>query len=331
MRSSLALGLVVLVGCGGGSGIAIDDVPDAIRDEYCQYLARCHMVQSESECAGLNLGLDFHLDPSLRAAIDAGKVHYDGGKLGECYAQFGDQSCDRTSEAARALKSDACSDAIKGTVGAGGTCAIDAECLSQLCDVPSCPDACCQGTCTGDTPPPRTVALGGTCMTSSDCARGYCDSTSVCAAFKASGSTCQSGAECDYGLGCAGTPRTCKTLPTLGQACPDQTCRDAGTYCNAMGTCAAVGLPGDPCAIRADCSAAYICDATMKCALGPREGETCSTTLRCSQLGNFCDGATMTCKPPQANGVTCSSDSQCTSNFCSTDTVRVCADEPVCF
>ncbi len=331
MRSSLALGLVVLVGCGGGSGIDLDDVPDAIKSEYCQYLARCHLVQSESECKSLNIGLDIHIDASLRAAIDAGKIKYDGSKLGECYAALGDQSCDRTSEDARGGSRDACYEAIKGTVAAGGMCALDEECVSRTCNVPDCPDACCQGTCTGDVPPPTNVAIGGACEFSGDCARGFCDTTSLCAALKPAGATCQSGSECDYGLGCAGNPRTCRVLPTLGEACPDGACRDAGTYCNAMMTCAKVGLPGDACITRSDCSSAYNCDATMHCAVGPREGEACSSTLRCSQTGNFCDMATMTCKPPQPNGAMCSGDSQCTSFFCSNDAVSVCADEPVCF
>ncbi len=330
MRSSLALGLVMLVGCGGG-GIAIDDVPDAVRGEYCQFLTRCHLVQSESECKSLNIGLDFHIGASLRAAIDAGKVHYDGDKLGECYGDFGDQSCDRTSEDARAPNGKACDEAITGTVGAGGVCAISEECISRECDVPDCPDACCQGTCTGDTPPPTRVALGGTCIESSDCARGYCDIASTCVALKAAGTSCSSISECDYGLACAGTMRTCKALPTLGEACPDSACRDLGTYCNASMICAKVGLPGDACVTRADCSAAYVCDPTSHCALGPREGEACSNTLRCSQYGNFCNTATMTCKPRQADGATCSSDSQCTSFYCTDDTVRVCGPEPVCF
>ncbi|CAN5719228.1 hypothetical protein BH11MYX3_BH11MYX3_32890 [soil metagenome] len=333
MRSTLALGLVVLVGCGGGDGVALDDVPDLFRSEYCQYLSRCHLVQSQSECEALNIGIDLHIDASLRAAIDAGKVHYDGGKLSECYGHFGDQSCDRTSEGARAPASDACNEALAGTVGAGGVCALDAECVSQSCNVPDCPDACCQGTCIGDTPPPTSVAIGGACETTSDCARSYCDSTtSVCAAFKVAGATCTAATECDYDLGCAGTPRTCKAMPKLGEACPDGACRDVGNYCNtATMTCARVGLPGDPCTTRVDCSGVYICDATSHCATGPREGEACSSTLRCSQIGNFCDPTSMTCRPPQADGAMCTSDSQCTSSFCSDDTVRVCAVEPVCF
>jgi hypothetical protein len=330
MRSSVALGLVMLVGC-GGDGVALDDVSDTFRDEYCQYLARCDLVTSESECQSLNLGIDIHLDAGLRAAIDAGKVKYDGHKLAECYAQFGDQSCDRTSEGARTSNTNACNEALQGTVGAGGMCAIDAECVSQDCDVPDCPDACCQGTCVGDVQPGTRVAIGGSCHSSTECARGFCDITSICVALKPAGSTCQGAAECDYDLGCAGTPRTCRALPTVGQACPDGQCRDTGSYCNASMTCAKVGLAGDTCTTRADCSSAYYCDATNHCAVGPREGEACSSSMRCSQLDNFCDQTTMTCTRPQADGAMCSSDAQCTSFYCSDDAVSVCAPEPVCF
>ena len=243
MRSALGLVLVGLVAC-GSDGISIEDAPDAFLDEACNYLARCHLVTNHAACLELNLGLELRIDASLAAAIEAGKVKYDGTKLAQCYATFGDRSCDRTTEDGRGLglNGDACDGAITGTVADGGACAIDEECLSRSCTVPTCPDACCQGTCDPSVASTGPAPLGGACETTSDCASGgYC-ATGVCTALLAAGATCAGTTECAYGLGCAGTPRTCKQLPTVGQACPDGQCRDAGTYCDQSMVCKAPGF-----------------------------------------------------------------------------------------
>lgn len=333
-RAALAFVLLV-VGCDGGS-VSIGEAPDKFRSEYCRYLARCHLVPSEGECEDLNIGISLNVDESLQAAIDAGKVKYDGEALARCYEAIGGFSCDRTDENGRRLTSQSCYDAVKGTVGAGGQCALDAECKSRVCDVPPCPDACCQGTCIGDTPPPFGVPLGGPCESSNDCDNGTYCASNVCTALKAAGSTCVGNAECDYGLGCAGaaTARVCKVLPKLGEACPDGACRDDGTYCDSTMTCKALGLPGDPCATQRDCSNYYTCDATLHCAQGPKIGESCMTGGRCSQAGAWCDAAgSMTCKEPQADGAACTQNNQCTSNYCDNPMAggRTCQQEPVCF
>ena len=329
-----ALALVCLaVGCGGG--ISIDEAGDKFQSEYCKYLARCHVVPSESACHDLNIGISLTPDASLDEAINQGKVKYDGEALAQCYETIGSFSCDRTDENGRRLTSQSCYDAIKGTVGAGGQCALDQECKSRTCDVPSCPDACCQGTCVGDAPPPFPVPAGGVCQSSSDCADGTYCTNSVCTALKMAGATCTSNSECGYGLGCSGiaAARVCKMLPKLGEACPEGSCRDEGTYCDATMTCKALGLPGDACATGRDCSSYYTCDATMHCALGPKIGEACATGLRCSQPDTWCDTAgTMTCKARQADGAACTANNQCESNFCDgpAANMQTCQQEPIC-
>lgn len=327
----LALVFVSIAGC-GEDGVSLEDVPEKFRSEYCRYLARCGVVPSEAACAELNIGLTLNVDPSLQAAIEMGKVNYDGELLARCYEQLGSASCDRTDEKGRTFGGADCANAITGTVGAGGACAVDAVCKSRECDVPDCPDACCQGTCVGDAPLRFPRQLGESCESTNDCAsQTYC-ANGTCAALKPAASTCITTTECEYGLGCAGQPRVCKVLPKLGEPCPDGQCRDEGTYCAAPGMiCAKVGLPGDACAARADCAQFYSCDATMHCTEGAHEGQACSATLRCADLGNFCDTTTMTCKPPQPVGTTCTSNNQCDTNYCDGMTgARTCQVEPIC-
>ena len=337
MRAAFLLVFVGLVACGddGGGSVSLDDAPSVFRAEYCRYLTRCGVVPDEAECAGLNIGFGSHVDPSLRAAIDAGKIKFNSAILGRCYHQIGSISCDRTDESARQFGGIACYGAILGTVDTGGQCAVDTECLSKMCDVPACPDACCQGTCIGVAVAPPPYQIGVACQTTSDCESGaYCDSTTdVCTALKPAGATCTSTNECPYGMGCAGLTgtRTCKTLPVVGEACPDGQCRDAGTYCTAAKACAKVGLPGDACATNGDCSSFYVCDGTQHCAQGAHEGESCAVNARCADYGNFCDNATKICKGLQPDGATCTSSSQCESVFCTGTTgAMICQVEPIC-
>ncbi len=334
MRAVCVLVLVGIFGCGddGGDSVSLDEASDLFRSEYCRYLARCGDVPDEATCLEMNLGISNNIDPSLRAAIDAGKVTYSGSNLSSCYHAIGSMSCDRTDGTVRAFGGDACADTVTGTVADGGQCAIDAECISEICDVPTCPDQCCQGTCAAGSPGPGEI--GEACATNDGCREGvYCDQAAhACAALKAAGTACQQLSECAYNLGCAGTPRTCQPLPTLGQACPDNQCRDAGTYCTAAKVCAKVGLPGDACTTRMDCSFYYVCDATNHCAVGPHVGESCAVNTRCADVDNFCDPTSKVCKAPQADGASCTTRSQCESHYCDgpTSTSMTCQVEPIC-
>lgn len=340
MRAALVIAMVWTTACGGddGSGfglgnVDIEDVPEAIQAAFCHHYVECGFFADEAACRATNFGFKLQLDPSLVAAIKAGKVKYDGRILGDCYEAFGDQSCDRTDLDGRVLAVD-CQGALTGTVDAGGACAIDAECVSQMCDVPQCPDACCQGTCVGGVAPGPGRGIGEACEMTSECAvGGWCDpTTSLCAALEPAASSCSSDAECDYGLGCAGTTgmRTCKVLPVLGEACPDSACRDDGTFCEPTAkVCTRLGLPGDACSTTARCSFFYACDqATMVCVTGPRLGDACSNTSPCFDFQTYCKAGT--CAALEAKGAACTDDSDCASDLCDPAT-NVCSEEPICF
>src|SRR5438105_4843010 len=106
MRRAMLAFVLLVVGCDGGS-VSIGDAPDKFRSEYCRYLARCGLVPSEGECANLNIGIGTTIDPSLQAAIDEGKVKYDGDALARCYEAIGSFTCDRTDQNGRQLTSQA--------------------------------------------------------------------------------------------------------------------------------------------------------------------------------------------------------------------------------
>ena len=222
-----------------------------------------------------------------------------------------------------------CDGAVTGTIGDGGACAVEAECISAVCNLVDCPDACCPGICVGSTAPDRDAALGEACGDVAQCAIGSWCSNSVCLALEPADSPCVSSAGCDYGLDCAGTPRTCRALPLLGEPCAvDTQCRDEGQYCNATTmVCTQVGLPGDVCSTVARCSPFYDCDpATMQCARGAAVGEACASSSDCFDYGTYCKADL--CAPVEANGATCVNDDECAGQFCGP--ANTCVERPTC-
>jgi hypothetical protein len=285
--------LVFIVACGGS--VDIEDYNETLVDADCDYLVRCH-VFSNSESCKKTFGQLLVDDPSIEAAIDAGKVKYDGDAAQDCFDALEDASCMRDSE-----QIDACDRIFKGTIPDGGMCAFDEECVSDSCNVPDCTMACCTGTCTPGRPLPT---IGQPCTF--ECVEGaYCGNDSTCQAVLPKGAACEDSLACDRGLYCAGstgtTAGTCAAYPKTGEPCTT-TCGAIGDRC-ANGTCTPMGLLGAACASNNDCSFFYECDDTMHCAEQPQD-------------------------PRMPNGSMCTSSTDCESRYCGND--DLCADPPLC-
>lgn len=332
MRAAIVVALLWTTACGDdGSGfgvgdVDIEDAPAVARRALCHHAAMCGLFPDEATCLAANYGFTFAVDPSLVKAVREGRIKYDGRRLGDCYEQFGDDTCDRTDADGRNILL-GCAGAIAGTIGDGGACAVEEECISGVCNIADCPDACCPGTCVGGTAPDREAQIGAACGANALCTVGAYCAQGTCAALKPADATCFSGAECDYGLGCAGTPRTCRPLPLLGEACMGE-CRDEGQYCNSMTmVCTQVGLPGDACSVTARCSSFYDCSpSTMQCVRGPAVGETCATNSDCFDYGTYCRGTT--CAPREPVGTACTDDDECATDFCGPN--GTCSARPTC-
>jgi len=321
----LALVCLLLAACSGDDGggpIAIDDLEPALVNAYCNLYVNCGLLEDQATCRSLDVDVD--IDADLLAAVEAGKVKYDPQKARECLSGLG-ASCER---GAATTSSEACDQTFTGTVAGGGQCAIDEECVSRQCDVPACPDACCQGTCTGDAPTPRPHA-GESCATNSQCVDSYCDiDTTTCTAYKPIGEACTSTTQCGLAV-CAN--QICTARPGPGEACTPgsaSSCSLVGYTCSATSqTCVAYGLGGDPCTSNAECSPIYTCGAAGTCQLRPRLGEACDANNGCIDR-SYCDEATLKCTAPKADGATCTSDREC-QNDCDPNT-GTCATEPIC-
>ncbi len=330
MRTLMIATVVLFAACGTDS-VSLDNYPDAVHDAFCRYLVKCGDVENVETCKKLNLGLNFRLSASATAAVDMGKTKYSGEDAQKCLDALAARSCDVTSQSNR-VAPDACREIVVGTEHDGAACAQDAECISQLCDVPACNMACCTGTCTGDAAPGRAKA-------GESCANAVCDDASfcddavmMCVALKPADAFCAASFECAYGLDCLQTA-TCGALPGPGAACTGP-CRDEGTTCSpASRTCVKVALGGAACNASADCSPLYVCDATKHCSAGPALGAACTVGQRCGVDRAFCDvpmGQAMgTCVLPKADGAPCQRNSDCDSQSCDPTTL-VCGPEPVC-
>jgi hypothetical protein len=309
---------VLLSGCTGG--IDYDHFADTLIDARCTYYVRCGVAASGTECTAFyqRVAAD---NPSTNAAIDAGKILYHADVAQDCLDAYAALSCDTTQQPVDAL--DICNGVLTGTVAAGGACAFDKECASQSCDVPSCPDACCTGTCG----PPSSLPTVGQPCTAFCAGDAYCGADSICHAPLAQGAACTT-EPCANGLYCAGrtstNPGRCEPLPHLGQPC-EGACAEIGATC-AGGFCVEIGVSGDACTSDAGCSMFYQCNGTA-CALLPTLGMPCRTS--CYEAA-YCDGTTCVAQKP--NGATCLRSDECQSHYCDSEQVAgTCADVPVCF
>jgi hypothetical protein len=324
----LALLCLVLVACGDEGGpIPLDDLEGEVINTLCSLYVNCGLVDDIATCRKLQQG-EGDLDASLLAAIEAGKVIYHPDKARECLNGVGG-SCERG--ATLGTSSEACDETFEGTVGAGGQCALDEVCKSRDCDVPTCPDACCQGTCVGDAPIPRPT-VGQSCAENARCIDSFCDfATTTCVAYRTEGEPCTSTGQCGTNV-CAN--QTCQRRPGPGEPCDTESlagqCSHIGYTCSASSlTCVPVGLSGDTCSTQSECSDIYNCDAGT-CQLGPELGETCGELEGGCIDNSYCDFDTLTCTARKADGAMCNDDNECRSDYCDVATAT-CAAEPVCF
>ena len=199
-------------GLGDGT-ITIDEFPPAYAKVNCDIARACYgevfdlLVSGEDCQANAETGINDEL-PRIKAAIESGKVRYDGSKLRACFDAARARGCVDGPEPAE------CTAAIDGTVEVGGSCASNIECKGGETYCKS--TAACPGTCTAREP------AGTTCQSDSQCASNLqcSEATSRCEQPAAAGADCRgaSAPDCGEGLFCigndqdTGVPGKCRTL-----------------------------------------------------------------------------------------------------------------------
>jgi len=332
---------------GGGSSVSISDLPGAVAKAQCGLYQKCfgdlfQFFSQGEDCVKLNEERAKNGEiGQLQAAVDAGKVKYDGAKAAQCLSDIEGRSCDELTN----RLSDACDAAAEGSAAAGESCSYDFDCKgTAFCQF----QAACPGKCT------ERLAAGASCESDDNCQDGLVcgGSTQACVKPAASGQPCGGGVqpECAPTLLCVGDDAqakqagTCKAMGEVFAAKAGDPCAyQDGTLCTtdlsciydaappAKGKCGARVGSGAACkrmAVPSMCPTGEYCDAAGTsndgtCKALPGAGQACAKVLgddRCAPY-HRCDAGK--CVGLQANGGPCGDDETCYSETCQSGTCKI--------
>jgi hypothetical protein len=304
----------------------IDEAIDnAYRDATCNFMVKCGLIEDLATCARTVPIVGF--DQLVRAAIRAGKVIFHADKVAAC-TNGGYEGCSRIGNFD--FRPEACSQILEGTVVDGGQCALNEECVSQHCFVPTCSDACCRGFC--DSASFLDPHLGDACTAAMHCVNSFCDSTTmICTAYLADGSACGDSSQCWSGY-CENNICT-RRLPETGEDCTAYPlCRLAGDTCSPLTKkCTPYSLAGEPCAVYGNpvdsgcapyhrCNTGNTTQGTCELKVAPTLGESCESSSSGCIDDSYCSMTLQTCVVRNADGEPCSVNEQCQSLRCSLQT-----------
>ncbi len=294
------------------------DQAAAVRDALCSYVVRCQVAPMDLDACRAASALQaggFNSPEALFAAVQAGKVDVDTGKISQCTEAIRSLPCDNSLASVQVLSG--CQEAFTGRVAVGGSCIAEGECVRGTRCVQSSDDSAsgCSGTC--------TALAAGECADARDCASGQVCDGNGCVTLAAPGAarqpcgtadTCQAGLSCEGGL--------CLPLPGLGEACqPGGRCATGELLCLANdtgdATCEVAKGKGDSCTQPFQCGgplSSLVCDVggSNRCVERPRQGPCIQG--ECDPLSAFCDASqpgTPVCRPFLAAGAACDSPEQC--------------------
>jgi hypothetical protein len=328
IRGAWWVGLIAVATACSEPALQLDDYARAYREAYCQRLVRCGEIADVETCERVTG--DLRVDLDWRSAADAGKVVWHAEAAQACVDALASLTCDRATEEYRRPR---CLDVFTGTLGDGEVCAFGGECISKECftgDDMACAEACCLGTCIGETPP-TPGGIGDVCR-HAPCLEGWCDGN-LCVPRLSEGTACSFDDQCDLGLACDYWTDpfawVCRALPGAGEPCMSP-CRELGQVCSSLTrACEPAGQLGASCIARHDCASFYQCDASYRCAEGAAIGEACSRAIPCADPRAHCeygDGFEGTCAMPKPDGATCATDHECESYSC--NGLGACTSDP---
>ncbi len=218
----------------------------------------------------------------LVPGVDTGVVRYDGTAAQTCLDALKDCSVFGIDG-----KPAACLALFTGTIGDGGTCALDAACVSGLCD--------------------QSQGCG------------------ACATRSGGGGACTINRDCEVGLSCVAGLCDLRPEPPLGVSCLDSFECGPQAFCPTPVAdpttwhCQARGGAGDPCVWEGSCLTGLRCTGKAPkwvCAVSPGAGDACidsfsdddcAPNLACVTDQN---GAS-TCQPRVGLGAPCSQSGMC--------------------
>jgi hypothetical protein len=334
-RTAAVVAFFAFVACGDNKPvIPLESLTAALKEAHCRHLVRCGLFADINIC--LNEGIvvqpGFRIDPRVTptvvAAVESGRVAYNGDEALECVEALANRSCDSSQESAR-VPPRACGQLFTGALEDSALCFSSHECMSQQCSGVN-DELCLPGVCVGDTSSTDALpGLGEICANGLCAAGAFCDPTRfMCIRLRRAGEECMffDLEECAYGYVCqyvsGGGPPVCTEPAALGEPCGGG-CRDIGAYCDTdTGLCTPYLLDGQPCE-QATCSPYFECIGGT---CGGWRGKECRTEHDCAD--GYCDTVLSgTCVLGAPVGAACMFLEQCASRYCDGG---LCASLPVC-
>jgi hypothetical protein len=274
----------------------------------------------------------------LEAAVEAKRVKYNAGKVGECIEGIGKLGCGVTTQ--RLVDIAGCDQVFVGTVDVGDDCDVDEACTG---DAYCKREDSCPGTCT------ERGGKDDECTEDDACKSGLTCGADKCVAPGDEGDACgtASSGACDFGLLCSGAdqatskPGTCKKLADVFAGAAGEACSlektdfcDPGLSCivkienlQPKASCAKQVDAGADCnfGVPSQCPKGEYCDIAMgkiagKCEQLPGEGDAClalAGSLQCAP-GLTC-GSDSKCRTLGRIGDACGDDTDCASSLCEDD------------
>jgi hypothetical protein len=232
MTAKAAFGIVCMtaLGCGGGGGIGLDQLPAARAQAVCAQNFKCNSAAdlmnelgdmdkpiTQPECV-MNIQAEWFVTVSSISDGQAkGRVAYDQPKAEACIAAIKAMSCDDWNSGLK--EPPECAQAFVAKVAVGGKCQTALECIDGVCvGADASTDPPTDGTCTAK------ASAGQACMSvdlvTDTCAEGnYCASDNTCVAKKAGGVACAGDNECGSG-NCNDTTGECSGYVTCAVSGP---------------------------------------------------------------------------------------------------------------
>lgn len=268
-------------------------------------------------------------------SVQNGRIVLHEDKLQQCYDDTRALGCGLQTQRLPV----SCQAALEGTVAAGDTCSITADCTGDsFCTRSACPRSCS-----------ARVAEGAACTGDDECVNGTVCASAKCAKPAAVGEACEgdSGAKCVLGTACVGNTAASNGAPAMAGVCRaaadiqiaelSESCNFDDMLCKEGYSCASNGalqpalicqMPvasGAVCrpAVPTQCPKGEYCNQndltlTGNCVALPTDGQPCTTSNTCA-VGHQClaDAAgSGVCKKVQSIGGACTRGAECRSGVC---------------
>ena len=280
----------------------------------CSRRARCGELDAASRTLCEAVETSTCDQPTLTAALAAGRESFDGARAALCLDAFTAQ-CGTVTP-----RGPDCAASLRPLVSVGSPCVAAGECDQGFCDLADgqCPHRCKALFKTGE-----QCGAGGP---GAPCVEGdWCDTHgTTCVVRPRDGEPCHEPYECDVGLFCSSAAR-CKPIPPLaleGAACGSDGLQPRcllSLHCafkgdGSPGTCQKRVGAGAACDSQGACRDLLYCNLQGVCEALPGRGESCQGSFLCAE--GRCDGASYTCAALLGGGDACWAPADCQSQEC---------------